>query len=194
MNCNQRPQSRSRIWEGVCHISGNKLTLSEIDEHNSPAEGESYHKFLRKIYSKVRGDYSSIGKEYALQIFVKATTGMAGPDELVPTLLVFDTSRRFPDPLKSDLRSQKKRLEAVDDSRKKFANLNAKQPVDSAQKPNRSAAESKFPDAALEQDLLMYRDASVGKGVGPFLVRDFLGKHVVVDLNGNWSKFSNTPI
>lgn len=107
---------------------------------------------------------------------------------------MFGTPRRFPDPLKSDLRSQKKRLEAVDDSRKKFANLNAKQPVDSAQKPNRSAAESKLPNAALEQDLLMYRDASVGKRVGPFLVRDLLGKHVVVDLNGNWSKFSNTPI
>lgn len=98
MNCNQRPQSQSRIWEGLYHISGNKLTLSEIDEHNSLAEGESYHKYLRKIYSKVRGDYSSIGKEYALQIFVKAATGTAGPDELVPTLLVFGTLRRFPEP------------------------------------------------------------------------------------------------
>lgn len=85
-------------------------------------------------------------------------------------------------------------MEAIDDTRKKFAKLIAKQPVDSAQKPNRSAAASKLPNVALEQELLMYRDASVGKGVGPFLVRDFFGKHVVVDFNGNLSKFSNTPI
>lgn len=184
MHCDQGPQFQSRRWEGLCPSSGIELTLSGMEEHITLAEGERYLKYLRTIYSKVCSEYQSVGKEYALQLAVKAVNDTAGPDGLVSTLLVFGTLPRLPVSLVSPLRSQKERMETIDAARKEFVKIIAKRRVNSAQKQNVPAAASKVPGVALGQKILLYRGPSVGKWVGRFFVRGFFGKQVFVDFNG----------
>lgn len=57
-------QSQSR--GDFCHISGTELTLSEIEGHNSLAEGKRCHKYFRSIYTEVRSNFTSMEKDCAL--------------------------------------------------------------------------------------------------------------------------------
>jgi hypothetical protein len=55
---------------------------------------ERYHPVLKRAYAVIVADMPEIdknnyGKEFALQMAVKAVNDTAGPDGLVPTLLVF---------------------------------------------------------------------------------------------------------
>jgi len=69
------------------------------EAHNSVGIVERYHLPLRRAYSiiteELRGASTGISKEMALQMAVKAINDTAGPDGLVPTLLVFGAFPRM---------------------------------------------------------------------------------------------------
>jgi len=50
---------------------------------------ERYHALLRRAYKIISSELEDASKELTLQIAVKAINDSAGPDRLVPTLLVF---------------------------------------------------------------------------------------------------------
>jgi hypothetical protein len=57
---------------------------------------ERYHAELRRAYQVIFEDLgSTVSKEIILQMAVKAINDTAGPDELVPTLLVFGAYLRM---------------------------------------------------------------------------------------------------
>ena len=70
-----------------------------VEAHNSIGKLERYHAPLRRAFHVIAGDLrgQGVSNESILQMAVKAVNDTAGPDGLVPTLLVFGTYPRLSD-------------------------------------------------------------------------------------------------
>jgi hypothetical protein len=69
------------------------ISLKEIpiEVHNSIGKVEQYHGPLCHIYKILQAEDSLVSLEASLQIAVKVINDTAGPDGIMPTLLVFGT-------------------------------------------------------------------------------------------------------
>ena len=80
-----------------------EITIQEmpVEAHNSIGKTERYHALLRRAYQILAAELSTTTpKEAILQMAVKAVNDSAGPDGIVPTLLVFGAYPRMTkDPL-----------------------------------------------------------------------------------------------
>jgi hypothetical protein len=61
-----------------------------VKAHNSIGKVEQYHSLLQQAYKILSSELPSANKEAILQMAVKAISDSAGPDGIVPTLLVFE--------------------------------------------------------------------------------------------------------
>ena len=68
-----------------------KVKEVPIKVYNSIRKVERYYALLRRVYKIISLKLKDISKEFTLQIAVKAINNSAGPDGLIPTLLVFGT-------------------------------------------------------------------------------------------------------
>ena len=68
-----------------------------VEAHNSIRKVERYHTPLRHAYDIIHAEAPSMSPEVALQAAAKAVNDTAGPDGLVPTLLVFGAYPRMTD-------------------------------------------------------------------------------------------------
>jgi hypothetical protein len=68
-----------------------------IKAHNSVGQVERYHTPLRRAYEIIQDELKDehIDKEIMLQMTVKAINDSAGPNSIVPTLLVFGAYPRL---------------------------------------------------------------------------------------------------
>jgi di/tripeptidase len=68
-----------------------------VEAHNSVGKVERYHGPLRRAYEILSNELPSLStnKEVILQMAVKAVNDSAGPDGIVPTLLVFGAYPRM---------------------------------------------------------------------------------------------------
>jgi hypothetical protein len=60
-----------------------------VKAYNSISKVERYYSLLRQAYKIFSSELLSVNKKAILQIAVKAVNDSAGPDGIVPTLLVF---------------------------------------------------------------------------------------------------------
>jgi hypothetical protein len=102
-----------------------------VKAHNSIGKVERYYSPLRQAYKILSSELPSANKEAILQIAVKAVNNSAGPDGIVPTLLVF---RAYPHIIKDSppLPSITKQAEAIYKAMKKVRRLYAEQQVNDA--------------------------------------------------------------
>jgi hypothetical protein len=63
-----------------------------IEAHHSIGIVERYHTPLRQAFEIITKELPRVSKQFVLQIAIKAVNDTAGPDGLVPTLLVFGTT------------------------------------------------------------------------------------------------------
>ena len=68
-----------------------------VEAHNSVGKVERYHAPLRRAYEIISSELEGASEELTLQMAVKAVNDSAGPDGLVPTLLVFGAYPRMTD-------------------------------------------------------------------------------------------------
>ena len=61
-----------------------------VEAYNSIKKIEYYHTLLHCIYQILASELSDILKDLILQIAVKAINNSAGPDRIIPMLLVFN--------------------------------------------------------------------------------------------------------
>lgn len=90
----------------ISHDAGTNLTLKEfkaeakmigirchqvlVEAHHSISKVEQHHAPLRRAYEIITVEIgSSVSKDVTLQIAIKAVNDTAGPDGIVPTVLVF---------------------------------------------------------------------------------------------------------
>jgi len=66
-----------------------KVKEVPIKVYNSIRKIERYYALLRRVYKIISLKLKDASKELTLQIAIKAINNSAGPDRLVPTLLVF---------------------------------------------------------------------------------------------------------
>ncbi len=66
-----------------------------VKAYNSIGKVERYHSPLRRAYDILTKELPAVNKEALLQIVVKAINDSAGPDGIVPTLLVFSAYPRL---------------------------------------------------------------------------------------------------
>ena len=62
-----------------------------IEAYNSVRKVEQYYIPLRRIYKIISSKLKGASKKLTLQMAVKAVNNSAGPDRLIPMLLVFST-------------------------------------------------------------------------------------------------------
>ena len=60
-----------------------------VEAHWSIGIVERAHPVLRRTYQIITEELQDVTKEQALQMAIKAVNDTAGPDSLVPTLLIF---------------------------------------------------------------------------------------------------------
>jgi hypothetical protein len=66
-----------------------KVKEVPVKAHNSIRKVERYYTLLRRVYKIISLELKDASEELTLQIAVKAINDSAGPDRLIPTLLVF---------------------------------------------------------------------------------------------------------
>jgi len=66
-----------------------KVKEVPVKAHNSVRKVEWYHALLRRVYKIISLELEDTSEKLTLQIAIKAINDSAGPDRLVPTLLVF---------------------------------------------------------------------------------------------------------
>jgi hypothetical protein len=64
-----------------------------VEAHNSIRKVKRYHAPLRRAFEILTDELLSTGRDIVLQMAVKAVNDLAGPNGIVPTLLV---SRAYP--------------------------------------------------------------------------------------------------
>jgi len=60
-----------------------------VKAHNSIRKVERYYALLRRVYEIISLELKDASEELTLQMAIKAVNNSAGPNGLVPTLLVF---------------------------------------------------------------------------------------------------------
>jgi hypothetical protein len=66
-----------------------------VEAHNSVGIIERYHGPICRVYSIITTEVPDISKDMALQMAFKAINDIAGPDGLVPILLVYGAYPRI---------------------------------------------------------------------------------------------------
>jgi len=102
----------SEEWGNSCESASINLRHTGTESHNSLGAGETYHSMLRRIYNKVGMEFPKIPAEVRLSLSVKAMNDSAGPDGLVPSLLVFGVLPTMPI-VRARSTTQEQRIEAM---------------------------------------------------------------------------------
>jgi hypothetical protein len=102
-----------------------------VEAYNSVGKVERYHTPLRRAFEILTDELLSTGRDIVLQMAVKAVNDLAGPDGIVPTLLVFGAYPRLtrdspPSP------SVTERAKAIHKAMKEVRRLNAERQVKGA--------------------------------------------------------------
>ncbi|KAI0991809.1 hypothetical protein K3495_g16378, partial [Podosphaera aphanis] len=101
-----------------------------VESHNSIGKVERYHTPLRRAYEIIRDELKGekISKEFILQMAQKVVNDTAGPDGIVPTLLVFGAYPRISD-LDAPAPSVTQRAKAIHKATIELRHLYAKRQV-----------------------------------------------------------------
>lgn len=187
MHTDQGPQLVSDEWKALQLSAGIKRLESGVESHNSLGVGERYHGFLRRIYWRVRASHPDLPVQDALALSVWGMNQTAGPNGLVPTLLVFGVLPRMPVAPVS-LPAQRDRVMAMHAARNEMAKHVAKSRLE-------RAARSRVPAAAdavirAGTSVLVYREKPVDRWIGPYEVLSTDGKQVWLNVGNSVKLFS----
>jgi hypothetical protein len=133
-----------------------------VKAHNSISMVERYHSPIRRAYQIIVSEIPELDKNMALQMAFKAINDSAGPDGLVPTLLVF---RAYPRIIKSDAPSSSvaQRATAIKKAMAEIHKLQAERQVANALNthngPMTNAVHSLLPSSPV----LVWREGNTGQ-------------------------------
>ncbi|HEY2455482.1 MAG TPA: hypothetical protein VGI71_23255 [Scandinavium sp.] len=162
-----------------------------VEAHNSIGKVERYHAPLRRAFETIRDDIPDVSPEIILQMAVKAVNDTAGPNGLVPTLLVFGAYPRMtndspPSP------SITQRAEAVRKAMKEVRHLHAERQVKDAltmrNGPNTTVTTRLPPNS----DVRVWRDKA--NWTGPFKLIASDGETCTVQMPYGPTNFRSTVV
>ncbi|PXF45776.1 hypothetical protein BWQ96_04443 [Gracilariopsis chorda] len=99
-----------------------ELKNSGVESHNSLRLGERYYEPLRRIYRKLRHDGPELDKAGIFRLALKAMSDTVGPEDVVPSYLVFGSLPKFP-AVNTLLPDQRRRMKALESTRTEYASI-----------------------------------------------------------------------
>ena len=172
----------SEEWEERCNKANIELDNTGTESHSSLGQGETYHSMLRRVYNKVHLTHPELPKELRLSMAVKAINDTAGPNGLIPSLLLFGAMPKMPH-VPHENPEVNARFKAMKTARGEYEKIISKSRVDQALKRKVPAsANYKFYP---RRSVYVYQEKKKGwhgGWTGPHLVTECIGKKVMVDL------------
>lgn len=183
----QGPQFQSNEWKSLCQLAGIEFKPSGVESHNAINVGERYHAYLRRIFNKIENSHKEMPPQQILSTAVRAMNDTAGPNGLVPTLLVFGILPRI-QIVPSKLPDQIQRLHAMKQARNEMAKVISSSKLTRALRMNVPSASRN--ELKIGDKVLVYREKPIEKWVGPHQILNIDGKMAHIDYNGEMKLYS----
>ncbi len=90
-----RKQFTSKEFAQHANTIGIKVKIVPVEAYNSVRIVEHYYSPIQRAYYIITTEIPGINKDMALQMAFKAINNTAGPNSLVPTLLVYSALPRM---------------------------------------------------------------------------------------------------
>lgn len=168
-----------------------------VEAHWSIGLVERYHAVLRRAYKVIIEDLQgTISKETALQMAVKAVNDTAGPDGLVPTLLVFGAYPRMHS-MDPPAPSIIQRAAAIEKAMEEVRKIRAENQVTDALNTRNGPFVDPVHDLPLNSDVLVWREGNAGrtgKWTGPFKLLGIEGETCKIHLPSGPTQFRSTVV
>ncbi|KAF1934823.1 hypothetical protein EJ02DRAFT_460893, partial [Clathrospora elynae] len=170
------------------------ITCKQVptEAHWSIGKTERYHAPLRRAWDILHAELAGTMPDKAiLQMAVKAVNDTAGPDGLVPTLLVFGAYPRMTteSPLSP---SMVKRSEAIQKATKALRKLTAERQVADALSTRNGPDTADVLALPLQSKVLIWRESDGWNG--PYKVASIDGHNVTVDMVNGPTTFRSTVV
>jgi hypothetical protein len=162
------------------------------EAHWSVGKTERYHAPLRRAWEILHAELAgTMSEEAILQMAVKAVNDTAGPDSIVPTLLVFGAYPRMtaespPSP------SMVRRSEAIQKATKALRKLTAERQVADALNTRNGPATADTLALPLQSEVLVWRESDGWNG--PYKVASIDSHNVTVDMVNGPTTFRSTVV
>jgi hypothetical protein len=179
-------------FKSEAKIMGITCKLVPIEAHWSIGKVERYHAPLRRAYEILRAELDSSTSDAAvLQMAVKAINNTAGPDGLVPTLLVFGAYPRIsmdspPSP------SMTRRAEAIQKAMKALRRAAAERAVSNALNTRNGPNTDEILALPLQSEVMVWREKNGWQGL--YKVIDMKDHDVTVDMVNGPTTFRSTVV
>ena len=170
---------------------GIQVKQMPVEAHHSIGRVERYHVPLRRAYMILLKEIPDISKEYRLQMAVKAVNDTAGPDGIVPTLLVYGAYPRMSadDPPSASITQRAVAIRhAMADVRK----CHAARKVQEALRTRNGPRTSHLADLPLGSEVLVYREKKGWTGPYPMVAID--GETCALQLPSGITFFRSTSV
>ena len=163
-----------------------------VEAHNSVGKVERYHAPLRRAYDILAAELEGmLSPENILQMAVKAVNDSAGPNGLVPTLLVFGAYPRIvedspPSP------NMAIRAEAIRKATRELRQMQAKRQMNDALAMRNGPDISAIHALPLQSDVRVFRE---GHGwTGPFKLLSIDGEKCILDMPSGPTAFRSVVV
>jgi hypothetical protein len=189
-------QFTSKEFSQHAGTMGIKVKIVPVEAHNSVGIVERYHGPVRRAYLVISTEIQGISKDMALQMAFKAVNDTAGPDGLVPTLLVYGALPRMveydaPSP------SVAQRSAALKKAMSEIQKLRAKRLVTEALSARNGPSTTDIHDLALNSDVLVWREGNTGQPgswEGPYKLVAVNDENCVLELPRGNTTFRSTSV
>jgi len=179
-------------FKSEAKIMGITCKQVPVEAHWSIGKVERYHAPLRRAYEIMRAELDSSTSDAAvLQMAVKAVNDTAGPDGLVPTLLVFGAYPRVSmdsPPSPSTIR----RAEAIQKAMKALRRAAAERAVNNALNTRNGPTTDEMLSLPLQSEVMVWREKNGWQG--PYKVIDMKDHDVTVEMVNGPTTFRSTVV
>lgn len=167
----------SDAFRKIATAHGIKIAFSGVASHNSMGQIEGAHAPLRRVFRMFHKEHPSLSDNLKLRLSVKALNDTAGPEGLVPSLLVFGVIPSLGN-TEANLVDQERRFRAMHLAPAEAAKITAEERIRIALRSNVPPS-AKY-DLQSGQSVMAYSEKK-REWISDLKVVKALGKHVWVN-------------
>jgi hypothetical protein len=186
----------SKEFKQYANTMGIRTKAVPVEAHNSIGMVERYHGPLRRVYQIIVIELPGIDRDAALQMAFKALNDTAGPDGLVPTLLVFGAYPRMTE-LDAPSPTVTQRANAVKKAMAEIRKLRAERQVADALSMRNGPKTDAVHNLPPNSPVLVWREGNTGQAGhwdGPHNLLTVEGETCTVKLPSGPTSFRSTVV
>lgn len=162
-----------------------------IEAHHSIGKSERYHGPLRRAYTIIRAECPQTSPEACLQMAIKAVNDTAGPDGIVPTLLVFGAYPRMTE-VSAPSPTLQQRAKAVKKAMEEVRKAHARRQVAEALATRNGPSTMETTNLPLQSQVRVWREKKGWKG--PYTLIGVNGEDVILAMDRGPRTFRSTAV